>query len=113
MGGRCCVPAHTASTHAESELPARPPAAATCRLAFPSTGALAGYQTVSQATMNEAWGATYQPPQYGRRRCPELQITGPSLRGGSARAGGGGGYVPAADDATSFATTSYATTYYK
>lgn len=78
-----------------------------------NAGALAGYQTVSQATMNEAWRATYQPPQYGRRRCPELQITGPSLRAGSARAGGGGGYAAAADDATSFATTSYATTYHR
>jgi NIMA (never in mitosis gene a)-related kinase len=65
--------------------------------------------------MSEAWKATYQPPQYGRRRNPELQITGPSLRtSGPGRAGGGGGarggYVPAAEDATTYvSSTSYYT----
>ncbi len=61
--------------------------------------------------MNEAWRATYQAPQYGRRRNPELQITGPSLRSTSARGGGGGGgYARAADDATSYvSSTSYYT----
>ncbi|PNW81325.1 hypothetical protein CHLRE_07g351150v5 [Chlamydomonas reinhardtii] len=68
-------------------------------------------QTHAQASMNEAWRATYQAPQYGRRRNPELQITGPSLRSTSARgAGGGGGYARAADDATSYvSSTSYYT----
>lgn len=68
---------------------------------------------MAHASANEAWRSTYQPPQYGRRRCPELQITGPSLRstGAGARGGGGrAGYVPAADDATSY-TTSYYTSY--
>ncbi|GFR44099.1 hypothetical protein Agub_g5259 [Astrephomene gubernaculifera] len=73
----------------------------------------AGLQTQAQASMNEAWRATYQPPQYGRRRNPELQITGPSLRSTGARGGGGGGgragYVPAAEDATTYVSS---TTYY-
>ncbi|KXZ42056.1 hypothetical protein GPECTOR_214g438 [Gonium pectorale] len=72
-----------------------------------------GFQSQAQESMNEAWRATYQPPQYGRRRNPELQITGPSLRSTGARGGGGGGgragFVPAADDATTYVSS---TTYY-
>ncbi|GLC34392.1 hypothetical protein PLESTB_000733300 [Pleodorina starrii] len=75
-------------------------------------------QTQAHASMSEAWSAAYQPPQYGRRRNPELQITGPSLRSsGGPRPGGGGGgggarggYVPAAEDATTYvSSTSYYT----
>ncbi|KAL6752721.1 flagellar autonomy 2 NIMA family kinase [Haematococcus lacustris] len=73
-------------------------------------------QTQSRMQSSQVWGAKYSPPTHGRRRCPELQITGPSLRGqgggrpGSARAaGGGGGYVAAADDATTYVSSSYAT----
>ncbi|EFJ48588.1 flagellar autonomy 2 protein [Volvox carteri f. nagariensis] len=77
-------------------------------------GAAAGFQTQAHASMNDAWKAQYQPPQYGRRRNPELQITGPSLRSGGPRGGGGGGgragFVPAADDATTYvSSTSYYT----
>ncbi|GLI67276.1 hypothetical protein VaNZ11_011460 [Volvox africanus] len=75
--------------------------------------AAVGFQTQAHASTSEAWNAAYQPPQYGRRRNPELQITGPSLRTAGARAGGGGGgragYVPAAEDATTYVSS---TTYY-
>ncbi|KAG2496283.1 hypothetical protein HYH03_005516 [Edaphochlamys debaryana] len=71
--------------------------------------------TQAQESMNEAWRANYQPPQYGRRRNPELQITGPSLRSGGATRGASaraGGYVPAADDATTYvSSTSYYTSH--
>lgn len=63
---------------------------------------------------SQVWTAKYSPPQYGRRRCPELQITGPSLRGGpGVRPGSARGYTPAADDATTYVSSSYATGYYK
>ncbi|PNH11363.1 Serine/threonine-protein kinase Nek8 [Tetrabaena socialis] len=74
----------------------------------------AEFQGQAQSAMTEAWGAVYQAPQYGRRRNPELQITGPSLRSGTVRGGGGGGggYVPAADDATTYvSSTSYYTSH--
>jgi NIMA (never in mitosis gene a)-related kinase len=70
-------------------------------------------RSVMQETMDDAWRAAYQPPQYGRRRNPELQITGPSLRSAGARGGGGrAGYAPAADDATTYvSSTSYYTSH--
>jgi hypothetical protein len=76
-------------------------------------------QTSSKAQAAAAWSAAYQPPQFGRKRCAELSATGPAsglgLAGGQGRPaglGGGLGFVPAADDATSYAT-SYNTSYHQ
>lgn len=62
----------------------------------------------------QVWNVQYRAPQFGRKRCPDLQITGPSLRdGGRPGSARMGGYTPAADDATSYVSSSYATGYYK
>lgn len=70
-------------------------------------------QTSAQMAASAVWGVQYSAPQYGRKRASDLMATGPTLRGGpgvgrpgSARPGG---YVPAADDATTYVSSSYAT----
>jgi hypothetical protein len=73
-------------------------------------------QTSSKEQAAGAWAAAYMPPQFGRKRAPDLSATGPSGRGaagglgGTGARGGGGLFVAAADDATSYAT-SYNTSY--
>ncbi|GAX73448.1 hypothetical protein CEUSTIGMA_g900.t1 [Chlamydomonas eustigma] len=67
-------------------------------------------QTVAQQQSSAVWTAKYSPPQYGRKRATDLMITGPSLRANSqgrpnsARAGGGY-YARAADDATTYVSS--------
>lgn len=60
------------------------------------------------------WNTTYQAPQYGRKRCPDLMVTGPTLRGAAAGGGRPGSAAPyaahVADDATSYIS---GTTYYR
>jgi hypothetical protein len=72
-------------------------------------------QTSSKEQAAAAWSAAYLPPQFGRKRAPDLSATGPSGRGaagglGGTGARGGAGVFAAADDATSYAT-SYNTSY--
>ena len=62
------------------------------------------------------WSVKYSPPQYGRKRNPDLQITGPSLRGSSAggqQHNSSGRFAGPADDATSYVSSSYVTSYYQ
>lgn len=67
----------------------------------------------SHILSKQVWNAQYTAPQFGRKRCPDLQITGPSLReGGRPGSARVGGYTPAADDATTYVSSSYATGYY-
>eukprot|EP00955_Chlamydomonas_euryale_P000669 7710-Chlamydomonas_euryale.AAC.1 len=58
------------------------------------------------------WTASYQAPQYGRKRNTDLMVTGPTLRGGS-RPGSAAPYAAAprmADDATTYVSS---TTHYR
>uniref|UniRef100_A0A7S3QYD2 non-specific serine/threonine protein kinase n=1 Tax=Dunaliella tertiolecta TaxID=3047 RepID=A0A7S3QYD2_DUNTE len=73
-----------------------------------------GPLTQAQMQSSQVWNVQYRAPQFGRKRCPDLQITGPSLRdGGRPGSARMGGYTPAADDATTYVSSSYATGYYK
>ncbi|KAG1669259.1 hypothetical protein FOA52_003296 [Chlamydomonas sp. UWO 241] len=74
-----------------------------------NTAAAAMQQLEEEARHQEAsvWTARHEPPQYGRKRNPDLMVTGPTLRGTSARAGGGAPYAAArmADDATTYVSS--------
>ena len=49
------------------------------------------FQTAAQEqAANTAATATYEAPQYGRRRCHDIMITGPSMRAPTPKSGGGG-----------------------
>ena len=50
----------------------------------------ANYQTAAQEqAANAAATATYEAPRYGRRRCHDIMITGPSMRAPTPKSGGG------------------------
>ena len=76
-----------------------------------------GSQTMAQMQAEGAWTAKYSPPQYGRKRNPDLMVTGPTLRGGGGTgnrpsSAAAGGYAPrAADDATTYVSSH--TSYYR
>ncbi|KAK9812795.1 hypothetical protein WJX72_003948 [[Myrmecia] bisecta] len=83
----------------------------------------ARFRTVAQEQQAALHNATYERPQFARRRCLDLQITGPSLRGGAAAArpasaggmaaAGAGGYAASAVSAnTRVFATSYAESAY-
>jgi hypothetical protein len=74
------------------------------------------YQTMSQTATAGAWDASRSGPRFGRKRCPDLMATVSSgFRGGSGGRGGVGAHagIAAADDATSYCTTSYTPTSYR
>jgi len=53
----------------------------------PADDALA-YRTHARAQQEAAlYGARYEAPQFGRKRCNDIGITGPAMRAGSARGG--------------------------
>ena len=82
-----------------SDLPpagAKPPAPgpnrsrpASARAPFASDVEDSRYRTHAQELADKAAeNAVYEPPRFGRKNCPDIQITGPSLRAGPATRGG-------------------------
>ena len=72
------------------------------------------FRTAAQEAALNATATAYTPPQFGRRRAPDIMYTGPSMRdrptcrgggGGLRLVGGGGGGRPASPTATSTTIT--------